>query len=122
MRFFFLLFAALVFTCHPQAQKQPIKFIHYFTGSLSSGIKEMAEVINQEQDDFFFYPTPMEHEAFKSSIRLQLDGPNPPDLFSYWAGARTRHLVDLGNVQDLRSFPRSRNPRPRPSMKPLWNP
>jgi ABC-type glycerol-3-phosphate transport system substrate-binding protein len=104
MRFFFLLFAALVFTCHPQAQKQPIKFIHYFTGSLSSGIKEMAEVINQEQDDFFFYPTPMEHEAFKSSIRLQLDGPNPPDLFSYWAGARTQHLVDLGNIQSLENF------------------
>ena len=81
-----------------------VMMMHYFTGSLSSGIAELATAVNRENPGYQLAPTPLEHESFKSTIRHQLEGPNPPDLFSYWAGAKTRNLVEHGTVQSLESL------------------
>lgn len=78
-----------------------VLFLHYFTGNLSSGIDNLTKVINTSQDDFELIATPLEHEEFKVSIRLQLETPNPPDLFSYWAGARTKYLLDSGKLEPI---------------------
>ena len=43
----------------------------------------------------------MEQEAFKDSILVQLAGGNPPDIFSYWAGAKTQYLVDQKRLAPL---------------------
>jgi len=78
-----------------------IHFQHYFTGSLSAGINELAQAVDFPEERFRLQVTPVEHEAFKKAIRLQLDGLQPPSLFSYWAGARTQHLVDYGQLSPV---------------------
>lgn len=83
------------------AVDERVSLLHYFTGSLSAGIAQLAEKVNAEHQGLVLEATPMEHEQFKNSIRVQLEGPNPPDLFSYWAGAKALHLVRQGSVQPL---------------------
>jgi multiple sugar transport system substrate-binding protein/raffinose/stachyose/melibiose transport system substrate-binding protein len=43
--------------------------------------------------------TPLDHESFKASIGDTLKTGNPPDLYSYWAGAKTKALI--GELQPL---------------------
>ena len=43
----------------------------------------------------------LEHESFKSGIKNMLAWGNPPDIFSYWAGARLQAVVDAGQVASL---------------------
>ena len=79
-------------------------FLHYWTGSLSGGINEMVTAFNQKYPTFNVRATGFEHESFKIGIKVMLAGGNPPDLFSYWAGARTQALVDqnyLSPIDDL---------------------
>ncbi|MBA0051274.1 extracellular solute-binding protein [Streptomyces sp. AJS327] len=44
---------------------------------------------------------PVEQEAYKDSIQVQLAGGSPPDVFSYWAGAKTQYLVDQERLTPL---------------------
>ncbi len=81
-----------------------IIFLHYWTGSLSGGINEMVTVFNNKHPEFQVRATGFEHESFKIGIKVMLAGGNPPDLFSYWAGARIQSLVDedyLSPIDDL---------------------
>ncbi len=71
-----------------------VTFFHYFSGTLAGGVDQMVEAFNEENPEYNLVATPVDHEAFKTSIRVMLAGGNPPDLFSYWAGARTKFLVD----------------------------
>lgn len=83
---------------NPAANKQPerssITFLHYFTDSLSGGIADMAKVFNRQNSTFDLKPIPLDHESFKTSIKQNLESGNPPDLYSYWAGARTASVVE----------------------------
>ena len=45
--------------------------------------------------------SPIEHEAFKDQILIALAGGEPPDIFSYWAGARTQSVYDNGHLQPI---------------------
>jgi multiple sugar transport system substrate-binding protein/raffinose/stachyose/melibiose transport system substrate-binding protein len=100
--FLAVLAACVACACQPAAPaKRSVSLIHYFTGSLSAGVVELAAAFNREGRGIELVPTPLEHEAFKTAIRLQLEGPNPPDLFSYWAGDKTRRLVANGLVSPL---------------------
>lgn len=44
---------------------------------------------------------PIEHEAFKTQILVALAGGQPPDVFSYWAGARTASVQGRGQLQPI---------------------
>jgi multiple sugar transport system substrate-binding protein/raffinose/stachyose/melibiose transport system substrate-binding protein len=46
---------------------------------------------------------PIEHEAFKTQILVALAGGEPPDVFSYWAGARTASVQSRGQLQTIES-------------------
>lgn len=74
--------------------KTVVTFLHYFTDSLSGGIQETAKTFNSQGRSFELKPVPLDHEAFKTSIRKTLEAGNPPDLYSYWAGARTESILD----------------------------
>jgi multiple sugar transport system substrate-binding protein/raffinose/stachyose/melibiose transport system substrate-binding protein len=83
---------------------EEIIFLHYWTGSLSGGINEMVTAFNSKYPKFHVGATGFEHESFKIGIKVMLAGGNPPDLFSYWAGARIQSLVDqnyLSPIDDL---------------------
>lgn len=95
-----LLIPQKAFTQEPEK----IIFLHYWTGPLSGGINEMVTVFNNKYPEFRVRATGFEHESFKIGIKVMLAGGNPPDLFSYWAGARIQSLVDkdyLSPIDDL---------------------
>jgi len=71
-------------------------FLHYWTGPLSGGIDDMTRTFNRSHPDIKFKATGFEHESFKVGIQAMLAGETPPDMFSYWAGARVKALVDKG--------------------------
>lgn len=82
--------------------KTAITFLHYFTDSLSGGIDDMARSFNSSQTQYELKAVSLDHEAFKTSIRETLKSDQPPDLYSYWAGARTASLVaDLEPLDDV---------------------
>ncbi|MBB1089669.1 extracellular solute-binding protein [Rhodopseudomonas palustris] len=73
--------------------KTSIIFLHYFTDSLSGGINDMAAVFNSRNQQYDLKPTAINHESFETSIRYTLKS-SPPDLYSYWAGARTQSILE----------------------------
>jgi ABC-type glycerol-3-phosphate transport system substrate-binding protein len=97
-----LLFVALPLstsTAEPLPSK--ITLFHYFSGALSGGLTEMIATINADRQDRQVHAQGLDHEAFKSMIHATLARGNPPELFSYWAGAKTQELVDGDNLVPL---------------------
>lgn len=82
--------------------KTVITFLHYFTDSLSGGIDDMARTFNSQNTRYELKAVSLDHEAFKTSIQDTLKSSQPPDIYSYWAGARTASLVaDLEPLDDI---------------------
>ncbi len=91
---------------HPIGQEtapvaQRISLFHYFSGSLSGGIEEMLATVNSKNADLQVFAQALDHEAFKSMIHSTLAKGNPPELFTYWAGAKTQQLVDQGKLEPI---------------------
>ncbi|MFH2057627.1 MAG: extracellular solute-binding protein [Pseudomonadota bacterium] len=82
----------------PAQPPKQIGFYHYFSGALSGGLADMIDEVNKDHTDFYVQARALDHEAFKSMILTTLDKENPPELFSYWAGARVQELVDQGKL------------------------
>lgn len=80
---------------------QQISLLHYFSGPLSGGIKEMIATVNSQNVDYQVLAQALDHEAFKSMIHTTLDRGNPPELFTYWAGAKTQELVDQDKLEPI---------------------
>ena len=78
-----------------------VTFLHYFSGTLAGGIDDLVKTFNAENPQYNLTHTPADHEAFKTSIQVMLSGGNPPDLFSYWAGARVQFIVDAGRLEPI---------------------
>jgi multiple sugar transport system substrate-binding protein/raffinose/stachyose/melibiose transport system substrate-binding protein len=74
---------------------------HYFSGTLDGGIREMVETVNKERQGERVVANALNHEAFKSMIVETLQKGNPPELFTYWAGAKTQELVNQGMLEPL---------------------
>jgi multiple sugar transport system substrate-binding protein/raffinose/stachyose/melibiose transport system substrate-binding protein len=80
---------------------EKVTFFHYFSGTLAGGIDDLVSTFNAENPQYNLRATPVDHEAFKISIRVMLSGGNPPDLFSYWAGARTQFIIDADRLEPI---------------------
>lgn len=103
--------AALWFFSRSQTDRQiaptspqrgaPISLFHYFSGSLSGGLTAMIDTVNRRNPDQKVLPQPLDHEAFKSMILSTLIKGTPPELFTYWAGAKTQDLVDQGKLEPI---------------------
>jgi multiple sugar transport system substrate-binding protein/raffinose/stachyose/melibiose transport system substrate-binding protein len=98
--------AALALACGlgvGSAAAGEVQIMHYFTGDL--GLKGMTAILKtyQEQTGAQVVDNPIGHEEFKSSILVMAAGKKLPDLFSYWAGARTQFIIDGGGVGDIDS-------------------
>lgn len=91
-----------------ETPKTTITFLHYFSDVLDGGIKELVNQFNSGQEQYMLKAIPIDHEAFKISIVKSLEDKNPPDIYSYWAGARTNSIKeylmpidDMWNDNDL---------------------
>ena len=71
---------------------------HYFGSDL--GQKAIKD-INATFETGEAVVSPIEHEAFKDQILIALAGGEPPDVFSYWAGARTQSVFENGHLQPI---------------------
>ncbi|MBU1568714.1 MAG: extracellular solute-binding protein [Proteobacteria bacterium] len=78
-----------------------ISLFHYFSGSLSGGLTEMINTVNSRDPNQQVLAQSLNHEAFKSMIHMTLAKGNPPELFTYWAGAKTQELVNQGKLEPL---------------------
>jgi multiple sugar transport system substrate-binding protein/raffinose/stachyose/melibiose transport system substrate-binding protein len=74
---------------------------HYFTGEL--GLKGIQEIFGKftAAKGIAVKDSPIGHEDFKTGILVRAAGKNLPDVFSYWAGARTQFVVDSGNLHPI---------------------
>jgi ABC-type glycerol-3-phosphate transport system substrate-binding protein len=80
----------------------PVNIVHYFSGDL--GKEYMSKIIdgfNQANQQYKVVDNTTGHEDFKTQILVMLAGENPPDIFSYWAGARTQFVVDADRLMAL---------------------
>lgn len=83
-------------------QKKIVALLHYFSGTLSGGLNEMVDTFNANNENYKLVATPLDHEAFKTSIGETITSPRSPDLYSYWGGARVRSvLADLEPFDDI---------------------
>lgn len=78
-----------------------VTVMHYFTGELGrAGLNEIFGTF-QEETGITVFDNPIGHEDFKTTILVMAAGGDLPDMFSYWAGARTQFVVDSGRLQPL---------------------
>ena len=74
---------------------------HYFGGFGGEYIEDIIDSFVAENPELNREASPVDHEQFKTSILVQLAGGNPPDAFSYWAGAQIQFIVDGGRLQPI---------------------
>ena len=86
-------------TAAQEAEK--IVLLHYWSGALRGGIDDTAAAFNAQHPRYNLKATGFEHESFKVGIRAMLDSGQPPDIFSYWAGARLESLAAADQIAPL---------------------
>ncbi len=60
---------------------------------MSGGIGELVAAFNGANPGFSLVATPLDHESFKTSLVDSLETGSPPDIYSYWAGAKTAAIA-----------------------------
>ncbi len=87
------------------AQGNTINIVHYWSDTLGKKtMTELLDTFNKANTDVQAVDNTTGHEEFKTQILVMIAGDNPPDAFSYWAGARTQFVVDAGRLLDLDQF------------------
>ena len=83
------------------AQGGDVTLTHYFTGEF--GLKVFNEQVAKFEADtgYTIKNSPIGHEDFKTDILVRAAGDSLPDVFSYWAGARTQFVVDSGSLHSI---------------------
>ncbi|MBL8132260.1 MAG: extracellular solute-binding protein [Anaerolineae bacterium] len=78
-----------------------VTVMHYFTGEL--GREGLNTIFGnfQEASGITVFDNPIGHEDFKTTILVMAAGGDLPDMFSYWAGARTQFVVDSGRLAPI---------------------
>ena len=92
---------ALVLGAPAFAQGGDVTLTHYFTGEF--GLKIFNEQVAKFEADtgYTIKNSPIGHEDFKTDILVRAAGDSLPDVFSYWAGARTQFVVDSGSLHSI---------------------
>ena len=94
--------AALQIASVPAYAEDPVVTVsHYFTGDL--GQKGITKIFKEfkAKTGITVEDSPIGHEDFKTGILVRAAGHNLPDVFSYWAGARTQFVVDAGDLAPI---------------------
>ena len=75
-----------------------VTITHYFSGDLGRAGLEKIFAKFKDEKGISVKDNPIGHEDFKTGILVRAAGGNLPDVFSYWAGARTQFVADAGNL------------------------
>ncbi len=91
-------------------EKTKANLVHYYSGDM--GLKDMSTIIttfNETSETCEIVDNTTGHEDFKTQILVMLAGDNPPDVFSYWAGARVQFVVDSNALMELSDYWEAQN-------------
>lgn len=79
-----------------------ISVVHYASDNLGRAtLAGIFEDFNAAHPEYAVVDNSAGHEDFKTQILVTIAGNNPPDIFTYWAGARTQFIVDAGRLTPL---------------------
>ena len=84
--------------------RRSVSLLHYFSfnAALARGVEQLSDAFNQTSQAHRLATVAVDHESFKASILDDLRLGNPADLYSYWAGARTRAIAEqLAPIDDI---------------------
>ncbi|MDR3374561.1 MAG: extracellular solute-binding protein [Ancalomicrobiaceae bacterium] len=85
----------------PSLAADTVTISHYFTGEMGrKGIEEIFAKLTAATG-IVVKDSPIGHEDFKTGILVRAAGNSLPDVFSYWAGARTKFIADAGNIASI---------------------
>jgi multiple sugar transport system substrate-binding protein/raffinose/stachyose/melibiose transport system substrate-binding protein len=85
-----------------QDEVKQVTMLHYFSGQLGfDALSQIFTNFKAVHPDYIVLTNPIGHEEFKTQILIMLAGDQPPDMFSYWAGARVQFVVDAGRLAPL---------------------
>jgi len=93
--------AALLVNLPARAAGKEVTISHYFTGDLGHGAITRIFADFEKEKAIHVADSPTGHEDFKTAILVMAAGRNLPDVFSYWAGARTQFVVDSGALRPI---------------------
>ena len=96
-----LVAAALAGAPRALAAEKEVTISHYFTGDLGRDAITKIFGAFEKKSGIHVADNPTGHEDFKTAILVMAAGRNLPDVFSYWAGARTQFVVDSGALQPI---------------------
>lgn len=85
----------------PDAKEEVIFYHYWSSGAWLQSVDAFLDAFHTKYPDVSVRRNDIESEAFKTSIGVTLAGGNPPDVFSYWAGARTKFFVDKDLMLDI---------------------
>ena len=93
--------AMLLGACGQGAGKTEVDVVHYFSDTL--GKTTVTKIFDEftKKTGIKVVDNTTGHEDFKTQILVMLAADNPPDAFSYWAGARVQFVVDSGRLQPI---------------------
>src|SRR5512142_1455070 len=83
------------------AADDEVTISHYCTGDLGRDAITKIFGTFEQSSGVKVVDSPTGHEDFKAAILVMAAGRNLPDVFSYWAGARTAFVVDSGALQPI---------------------
>ncbi len=87
------------------AAQQEVSIVHYYSSDLGSAtMAKLFDGFTAANPDMKVVDNSAGHEDFKTQILVTIAGNNPPDLFSYWAGARTQFIVEADRLMPLTDF------------------
>jgi len=87
------------------AQQQDISIVHYYSSALGQEtMTALFDTFEAAYPEYKIVDNSAGHEDFKTQILVTIAGNNPPDIFSYWAGARTQFVVDADRLMPLTDF------------------
>jgi len=93
--------ATVLLFANPALAAGEVTISHYFTGSLGRAGLEDIFAQFKKQTGITVKDSPIGHEDFKTGILVRAAGNDLPDVFSYWAGARTQFVADSGHLHPI---------------------
>lgn len=100
----FVVLALLIGAAVVVAQED-VSIVHYYSSALGQEtMTKLFETFQAANPGYKVVDNSAGHEDFKTQILVTIAGNNPPDVFSYWAGARTQFVVDADRLMPLTDF------------------
>ncbi len=74
------------------------------TGVLKDKIDSTAKEFNEKNQDYEIEVVHIQNDQYKTKIKVEMGGGNPPDIFHNWGGGWLKEYIDSGMVAPIDSI------------------